>query len=382
MAEDKQVLQNMIDKLEIYCDTWNLQINLEKSKIVVFRKSGRLSGLEKWFYKNEEIEIVSQIVYLGMRFTSGLAISEHLKERECKAKNSINSTWKSFLAKSNISLASKFALFNAVMRSIFCYCAQVWGHQGFKEVDKFQRYFIKRILKLPNFTPTYALEIETGIIELHLFSLELHMKYIMRTLFSYSNGRLPNFLSKEIMKQKIFWFKNWCDNLSGNGFNWAEADFNEINYVNGMKRTLEFLKNQQIQKNYENATLSSHGLYCELNYTLDQPYLVDNFNPRKIMWIFKMRTGMIGLNANHYREGSRRECSLCNLREEENLFHFLGRCPVLREIRFQCFQKINLNRYEAINVLNGIEDPSWNNLYNFAVKAFRYRQELTNEYNL
>ena len=42
------------------------------------------------------------------------------------------------------------------------YVAQVWGCWMFDDVDNLQRYFIKRILRLPEFTPNYALILETN----------------------------------------------------------------------------------------------------------------------------------------------------------------------------------------------------------------------------
>jgi hypothetical protein len=381
LAEDRATLQKMINKLEEYCNLWNLQVNLSKSKIMVFRKAGKLSKDDQFFFNSEIIEIVNVFTYLGMKFTPGLAITEHLKERECKAKNSINATWSNFVGKKNISFSCKFALFNAVMRSIFSYAAQVWGFQGFEAVDKLQRYFIKRIFKLPTFTPNYILELETGILEMHLYTLKLHMNYVIKTLFSYTTDRLPHILSREVINRKIFWYKDWCLRFRNENFSWENAHLDEATWKDNMLTTLEILRNNHLNKNYESARRSQHGLYASLNYSQIQTYINDGFSARKVSWIFKIRAGLIGLNANRYREGVRRQCSLCNLQEEEDLFHFLGRCPVLKEVRFCNFQKTILNQNEAISVLNGDNDESWNKLYNFTTTAFTYRMNLISEFN-
>lgn len=80
--------------------------------------------------------------------TPGLSLKEHLKEREEIAKSSLNSTWKYFIAKKNINLSAKFKIFRAVTQSIFCYATQVWGFSSFDEVDKIQRYFIKKTFQI------------------------------------------------------------------------------------------------------------------------------------------------------------------------------------------------------------------------------------------
>lgn len=59
LADDPQVLQRMINRLERYCGLWNLRVNLGKSKIMVFQRGGKRGKYEKWKYGDEEIEIVS-----------------------------------------------------------------------------------------------------------------------------------------------------------------------------------------------------------------------------------------------------------------------------------------------------------------------------------
>jgi hypothetical protein len=61
-------LQNSINLLHKYCETWGLEVNTEKTKIVVFRKRGPLKIDEKWSYDNEPLEVVNDFNYLGTVF--------------------------------------------------------------------------------------------------------------------------------------------------------------------------------------------------------------------------------------------------------------------------------------------------------------------------
>ena len=47
---------------------WGLQVNTEKTKIVVFRKRGGLRDNESWIYKKTPIEVVNEFNYLGTVF--------------------------------------------------------------------------------------------------------------------------------------------------------------------------------------------------------------------------------------------------------------------------------------------------------------------------
>ena len=56
-------LQSSLNYLEMFCTKWNLNVNIDKTKIVVFRKEGILNRNEKWTYSGEEIEIVNSFNY-------------------------------------------------------------------------------------------------------------------------------------------------------------------------------------------------------------------------------------------------------------------------------------------------------------------------------
>ena len=50
-------LQRCISKLEKYCDDWCLEVNLVKSKIIVFNKGGIFYNLE-FAYKGRKLDCV------------------------------------------------------------------------------------------------------------------------------------------------------------------------------------------------------------------------------------------------------------------------------------------------------------------------------------
>jgi hypothetical protein len=56
LASDPRQLQNMINRLDQYCSLSSLNANLSKSKIIIFRKGGKYSENDKFFfYKGEKI---------------------------------------------------------------------------------------------------------------------------------------------------------------------------------------------------------------------------------------------------------------------------------------------------------------------------------------
>ncbi|RZF32661.1 hypothetical protein LSTR_LSTR004089 [Laodelphax striatellus] len=71
-------------------------------------------------------------------------------------------------------------------------------------------------------------------------------------------------------------------------------------------------------------------------------------------------------------------CSLCNMRVEEDVYHFIAVCPVLKEIKRECFWKRNPKKRPAGTTLNG-ED--WLTVTRYCRLAWRYRHELVMEFN-
>lgn len=382
MADERNTLQKMILNLEQYCDLWNLEVNMTKSKIMVFRNGGRLANQERWFFKQQEIEIVSEYSYLGVVLTPKMSFANHVQSRSKQAKNAINSTWNNFLIKRDISLQSKWKLFLAVCRSIQGYAAQVWGYSYFYEVDKLQRFFLKRTLRLPENTPNYAIDIETNVDDGHIYTLHLQLQYAYRAMFKYGRERLPHFLTKILLEKKIFWVKHINELLIKYNELILEVSTPETVWTGTTLRFLERIKADNKCKKIGKAMQSSTRIYKYLDYSRGSLYINDAYNLTEISWILKARCDMIYLNGNRYStdDESSDLCSLCNLQETETLHHFIGKCPIMNSIRRCFFGNVSLTHGELVGILNGRRSTDWSNLVKYLEAASQYRKLIINEF--
>ena len=64
----KNGLQEKLDLLKKYCRQWDLNLNLEKTKVVILNKQGNTIKKCKFYYRGKEIEIASQYTYLDFTF--------------------------------------------------------------------------------------------------------------------------------------------------------------------------------------------------------------------------------------------------------------------------------------------------------------------------
>uniref|UniRef100_T1HJX6 Uncharacterized protein n=1 Tax=Rhodnius prolixus TaxID=13249 RepID=T1HJX6_RHOPR len=94
--------------------------------------------------------------------------------------------------------------------------------------------------------------------------------------------------------------------------------------------------------------------------------------------IFKLRGQLLNLNFNVARDEAVHLCSMCNQFAVEDTFHYVSVCPVLSEFRVRWLGKKALSESECIEYLNGSD---WDKLYNYHMRAWKYRSFLIQEYN-
>ena len=65
-------IQKKLDVLYEVATKLGLIVNIKKSKVLVFRKGGRLVGIEKWHVGGKKLEVVTEYHYLGFLFSTKL----------------------------------------------------------------------------------------------------------------------------------------------------------------------------------------------------------------------------------------------------------------------------------------------------------------------
>ena len=66
MAESPEELQKMLDSLKTYTVDWNLFVNTEKTKVLIFRNGGNIREKDHFLYNGKELELVDCFNYLGI----------------------------------------------------------------------------------------------------------------------------------------------------------------------------------------------------------------------------------------------------------------------------------------------------------------------------
>ena len=145
-GKSPEILQELLDKLLIYCNKWNIEVNINKTKVVVF-KNGWQPVTAKFFYNNEELEIVDSYIYLGMLIHCNGKFLKTQKRLALQGSRSLaalnNSTNGLYLTKKK-----KCDLFDSMVASVINYASEIWGFHRGNDVEIIHNRFCRSILKL------------------------------------------------------------------------------------------------------------------------------------------------------------------------------------------------------------------------------------------
>ena len=126
MAETEEHLQSLLYKLERYCDKNGLSLNTEKTKVMIFNKTGRHIR-RKLLYKNVMIETVRTYKYLEFIFTPSGEINTglcDLYDRAFKAYLNLKSKLGQFFRQS---IPNTLKYFDSLIKPILLYSSDFWG---------------------------------------------------------------------------------------------------------------------------------------------------------------------------------------------------------------------------------------------------------------
>ena len=79
LSKTAKGLQLLLHKLEDFCIKRNLKVNIDKTKIIIFNKSGRVLKGYNFFYGNNLIEHANEYKYLGIYFKSSGVFTQGIK---------------------------------------------------------------------------------------------------------------------------------------------------------------------------------------------------------------------------------------------------------------------------------------------------------------
>ncbi|XP_055997458.1 uncharacterized protein LOC130047118 [Ostrea edulis] len=144
-SESANDLQSMLDTLFTYTTKWDLSVNVEKTKIVIFRNGSKISSNERWHLNGEPIEIVDKFTYLGVLMNYNGKFSTTQKQLASQGRKAMFSL-KSKVSQMYLNTETMLSLFDTYVASILNYSCEVWGSHSAKDVEKVHLEYLKSVL--------------------------------------------------------------------------------------------------------------------------------------------------------------------------------------------------------------------------------------------
>lgn len=400
MSESKEGLQSCLNNLNVYCSKWNLKVNIDKTQIMVFNKSGRLLLKNKFYFGSNELKLTQEYKYLGILMKPSGVFSHSVKQLSNKALKVVFMIRRKFnFDKINAKLM--FKLFDTCVVPVLLYGCEVWlpyilnldklsNSTEFSLESKYKNFipdkihtrYCKYVLGVGKYASDIASLAELGRFPVAINALHHYVKYWLTI----------NDISK-IDYEKRFVFQSLVDvndNISTYNAN-MKSFLCKINFAHVWENKTSFsskslaaalqtkLRNRytdyfKLCINDPNSKLRTYCLF-KTSYTMEM-YLLLNLNKDLLKQFARFRISNHSLEIETGRFATKKEgkysntpvenrlCKLCGTSVEDEK-HFLIQCSAYLQPRHQFYSDI-------IEMCPAFEFYSDNNKFTFLLGSTDY----------
>ena len=350
-------MQKALNKLNTYCEKWHLDINLEKTKIVVFKHSAKLDQLNNFVIGVHKVKQVEDYTYLGIQFTC----KGNFQQATTLLKDKAQKAWfsaRSALMSGNVNdVDTMLKIFDATIKPILTYGCEVWGQEyqsnlnfakNSIEISPFEMLHnkvCKNILGVRANCSGRAAKAELGRLPLIMYIVQMACNYYRK--ISLNKSKLTyNALASEIQLHnsgKKSWI-TFVDKIM------AQIAKTHKDIPQTKTDTIITLLRYEYIKEFFNIIQSEKGTTKNYNNKLRTYALIKtNYNPEKYLYaniprstisaIAKLRTSTHNLEIETGRyarpriPAHQRTCKICNTGKVEDEIHFLLHCPAYNNYR-------------------------------------------------
>ena len=345
ISESLSELQILLNKLSSYCKKWNIFVNTDKTKAMLFKPSNRPLQFEI-FYDGTQLEIVDSFIYLGVRLSSNgsfFKAQKHLSEQASKALYSLNSLFD----KTCLCIEDKLRLFDALILPIMNYGCEVWGFHDSQDVEKVHIRFLKRILGVRQQTCNMAVYGELGRVPLSVTRKSRIIRYWFKILSD------PYSLLYKVYRQEVqdvntnrnmkCWSAKVKMLLDELGFShlWNEQSISHLQ----LELVVQRIHDHFLQTFYSSVEITSK---LEVFKKLDKQFKLEKYitsvdidKHRVALTRLRCSAHKLMVEEGRYRgiERTMRKCSLCSMNVVEDEYHFLLICPAYTDLRRNCLPR-------------------------------------------
>ena len=206
ISRSHEGLQNCLNRLAEYCNTWHLAVNLGKSKVMVIDSPKKKKQCQV-LYGNSILEIVHTYKYLGIIISDKCSLDIAQQALYNKAMKAYFVVKRCLYAKNIMDVQTHLKVFDTLIQPILLYGCEVWGLDmmtksqdkllSLRKVvincEKFELKVLKQILGVHSKATNIAIYGEFGRIPLRVKILTQIVKFLHRSQLECKNENLTMF---------------------------------------------------------------------------------------------------------------------------------------------------------------------------------------------
>ena len=387
LAETVVGLQNQLNNLNRAASTLQLNVNMLKSNIVVFRKGGYLGAREKWVYNGVPMPVVNVYKYLGIYFSTRLSFVVACKDLASRAKNALLYVMKKLYTLNNNSLDLFMKIFDSQIQPVAQYGSEIWGlDKAAVHCESVHLFALKRYLGVQMRTPNDFVYSETSRYPIVINSVVNCIRYWLR-LLRMDDYRLPSKSYKMLYdldaKGKLNWVSNVRICLFQHGFGhvWQNQGVQcQISFIRIFRQRLIDCRWQAWHEHINNSErFDLYRTFCS-TYEI-KPYIMLDMDRHLKVLTAKFRMGISDLNVHKSRYNKKVNnldllCPMCKIAKEDEM-HFMFLCPKLHNIRQRFIRPkyyMNPCAFKLVLLLSSTNTRDVRDLSMYIYKSFKYRE--------
>ena len=389
LGSSQQDLQNSLNLLYEYCHKWGLTVNTDKTKVLIFRKRGRVDNRLVFTYNDNQLDIVDNFNYLGVVFNytgTFLLNQQHLSGKGLKAMYTLLCNVR------NIDFTPKTLcqLFDSFVGSILCYSCEVWGFSKSKEIERIHLKYCKQILGVKLSTSNAGVYGELARYPLYICRFVRIIKYwfkllhtdniILRNVYTLSLNDCYNGCSNWTSRVKLLLYEFGFGDIWINPYSVIP-----VRFITAFKQRLvdNFVQKWKSDLDANSVLVAYKYIKNEFLY---EEYLdiVQNKNLRRYLTKLRLSSHNLKIETGRYGrnriERNQRYCDFCNTTDIEDEYHFVCVCPAYSDLRYKHIEIYYYNPRSMYNFCNLLQTREKSHLVNFAkflYEAFERRKTLS-----
>lgn len=342
-AKSEKELQNQLDHLGQYCKKWNITVNINKTKIVIFTKKRRPFNFE-FQYNGNVIEQMDSFTYLGVNLHKS-GSCKYAQIKQAKQGGRALGGLMQILNTYDFTINTQLNMFDTLVTPVLTYGAEVWGFQKGEVVERVHVKFCRRILQVPQRASNNFMYGDLNRVSMSIRWKEKILRYWTK-IISDTNTLIFHIYKHMRLECERTGRRNWASNvrdlLFELGLNnyWFSQDISHISVPLMIQRL-----HDQYQQCWHNSVILTSKLHFYAKYKTTMniaTYLsLSNHNSRRLIALIRSGTCKIEIE-NGRMQGTNREqrlCLQCNQRMIEDEYHFVLVCPKYRDLRLNHLPK-------------------------------------------